>query len=225
MFEIAQSLRAIEKADPFNAPWVSAWRAISWYLRRLPYADRGPLMLNALRQTGALSVTAILIHLNSTAEQRSGDRREPWVDEANVQALKAEWLVQIGSLAADQDRLLAQPDLISLLYNWRGYSGSIDAPQKWVSDVVQTDQGFAKFVMRLMISGTTHSVGDRVASRFDSFDSKTLDDFIGIGEAQRRADAIDKTQIPSDQAYAVKLLCTHIAEWAEKKPMSAWTDS
>jgi hypothetical protein len=56
-----------------------------------------------------------------------------------------------------------------------------------------------------------------IASRFDTFDSKVFDDFVGVGEAQRRVAALDQVQLPADQAHAVQLLRTQITGWAEKK--------
>ena len=72
MFGIAQRLAGPRDADPFNSPSISAWRATSWFLKRIPEAVRGQLAIEALRKTRALSVAAILIDLNDPAQQREG---------------------------------------------------------------------------------------------------------------------------------------------------------
>lgn len=219
MFDMAQSLVTSRAADPFNSPWVSAWRAISWYIHRLPEAERGPLTLEAFRQTGALSVAAILIHLNSPAEQREREGSEPTLNEDAVEALKDAWLAQLGELAADQEQMLRHPDLGSLLYRWRDYTGSLEAPRSWVCSVTQTDSGFAALVSKLMSSGTTQGMGDRVALRIDSFHRETVDDLIGIRKALSRIDAIDQAQLTPDQVHALQVLRNHIGKWVEREPV------
>lgn len=215
MFDIAQSLIGSRATDPFNSPWVFAWRAISWYIHRLPETDRSSLVLQAFRQTGALSVAAILIHLNSPAEQKDGSQREPSLDEEAVQAIKNEWLEQLSRISvASGQPLLAHPDLTSLLYRWRDYTGSVEAPISWVSDVIQSDSGFVALVARLMSSGTTQSIEDRVASHIEFFDRQTISDFIGIDEARRRLDNINKAQFSSEQARVLEILDAHIRKWA-----------
>ncbi len=36
MFGIAEKLTVLRDVDPFNSPWLSAWRATSWFLKRVP---------------------------------------------------------------------------------------------------------------------------------------------------------------------------------------------
>ncbi|MFL6635832.1 MAG: P-loop NTPase fold protein, partial [Massilia sp.] len=63
MFVIAQKF-AGQTRDGFDSPWISAWRATSWYLKRIREDARRPLMLDALQRTQALSVAATLIYLS-----------------------------------------------------------------------------------------------------------------------------------------------------------------
>src|SRR5690606_18151504 len=95
--------------DPFNSPWVSAWRATSWFLKRIPEDARNPLAIEALRQTGALSMGAILIHLNDPADCRDGDRADfdPALDLVTVETMKTEWLKLIRARAAEPGQLIA----------------------------------------------------------------------------------------------------------------------
>ncbi|CAH1696671.1 hypothetical protein CHELA1G11_50006 [Hyphomicrobiales bacterium] len=131
MFKLGQKLAEKGTADPFNSPWVSAWRSTSWFLKRIPTEDRLDLAIAALRTTRALSVAGILIALNDPENQKDKDRGnfEPALDEAAVLAMKTEWLRQIVVLASDPERMLSQPDLVNLLYRWRDYTGSFDAPR------------------------------------------------------------------------------------------------
>ncbi|SAL01443.1 histone family protein nucleoid-structuring protein H-NS [Caballeronia calidae] len=48
------------------------------------------------------------------------------------------------------------PDLLSLLYRWRDYSGLSDDPCAWIREITQTDSGFASVVSRLMNRSTVY---------------------------------------------------------------------
>lgn len=102
------------------------------------------MALEALRQTEALSVAAILIHLSESADRMDGEgvAFDPALDIGTVEAMKGEWLRLIRIRAAD-GTLIAESDLISLLFRWRDYAGSLDEPRGWVVETIRTDEGFA----------------------------------------------------------------------------------
>ncbi|RKQ60808.1 putative KAP-like P-loop ATPase [Vogesella indigofera] len=212
MFEIAQKIVDQGKADHFSSPWVSAWRATSWFLKRIPQGRRDGLVLEALRQTKALSIAAILIHLNDPADRNEGDAFDPALDLDTVKAMKAEWLLLIRSRATDVDALTAESDLVSLLYRWRDYSGSLDEPREWMVRAIRTDQGFARMASRMMSRGTTHSLGDRVSTPHYSFNRETIDDFIGIGVAKAKCDVINSAEFP-EYEEALRTLHRSLEKW------------
>ncbi|KDR40788.1 KAP family P-loop NTPase fold protein [Caballeronia glathei] len=206
MFGIAEKLAGRRDVDPFNSPWHSAWRATSWFLKRVPVGVRGGLALEALRKTQALSVAAILIHLNDPARKEGEDAAfDPALDFDTVKAMKAEWLRLMRSRAADGDVLIAEPDLMSQLYRWREYAGSLDEAREWMVKAIRTDEGFASMATRMMNRGTRHSEGDRISAPHYTFDRKTIDDFIGIDVAKARCDAIDPTEFPEHEMALRKL--------------------
>jgi hypothetical protein len=213
MFRLAQGFAGARGVDPFNSPWVSAWRATSWYLKRIPEDVRGSRALEALRWTGALSVAAILIHLNDPADRKEDERADfdPVLDLATVEAMKVEWLRLIRERAADVAVMIADPDLMSQLYRWREY-GSEDEPRKWIADAIATDEGFAVIASRMMSRGTRSSWGDRVASPHNTFQRQTIEDFIGIEAAKARCDTIDPTVFPEHEE-ALGILLRHLEMW------------
>lgn len=212
MFRIAQKLAGQSNVYPFNSPWLSAWRATSWFLKRIPEEARGDLALEALRQTKALSVAAILIHLNDPADKKEGDAFDPALTLDTVTAMKAEWLRLIRSRAADGDALIAEPDLLRQLYQWKHYSGSLDEPRKWIVEAIQTDEGFASMATRMMSRGTSHSWGDRVSTWHNSFNKEAIDDFIGIDVAQTRCGAINPAEFPEHEE-ALRTLRRSLELW------------
>jgi len=199
MFRIAQKLAGQSDVDPFSSPWLSAWRATSWFLKRIPEEMRGGLTLEALRQTEALSVAAILIHLNDPADQKEEDDFDPALSLDTVTEMKTEWLRLIRSRAANGNALVAEPDLLRQLYRWRDYSGSLAEPREWIAKAIRTDEGFASMATRMMSQGTSHSGGDRVATSHNSFNKETIDDFIGIDVAQTRCGAINPAEFPEHE--------------------------
>jgi hypothetical protein len=214
MFGIAQKLAGQRDVDFFDSPWLSAWRATSWFLKRVPEGVRGGLALEALRQTKALSVAAILIHLNDPADRKEGEDGafDPALDLDTVEAMKAEWLRLMRSRAADSDALVAEPDLMPLLYRWRDYAGSLDEPRAWMVEATRTDEGFASMVTRMMSRGTSHSWGDRVSTPRNTFNRETIDDFIGINVAKARCDAIDPSEFSEDEE-ALRTLQRSLEKW------------
>ncbi|MGN8088094.1 KAP family P-loop NTPase fold protein [Ralstonia sp. 22086] len=212
LFRIAEKF-AGGNLDPFRSPWISAWRAVTWFLKRVPEELRGDLALAALRETEALSVAAILIHLNDPADRKEGtdETFDPTLDLDTVAALKDEWLRLVRSRAAN-GTLYTAPDLVNLLYRWRDYSGSLDGPREWMLEAIRTDDSFAEMASRLMSRGTRYSAGDRVASPHNTFSRQAIEDFIGIDLAKERSDALDPAQYPA-QEEALRVLRRSLALW------------
>ncbi|WP_426054703.1 KAP family P-loop NTPase fold protein [Janthinobacterium sp. PSPC2-1] len=212
MFGIAQKLAGRNDLGPFDSSWYSAWRATSCFLTRIPEGLRGALAIEALRQTKALSVAAILIHLNDPADQRQGDVFEPTLDHNTVIAMKVEWLRLMRLQAADGATLIAEQDLLSLLYRWKDYSGSLDEARDWVVGAIQTDEGFAKMSSRLMGKSTSHSMDDHVSTSNNIFNRTTIEDLIGIDAAKTRCDSIDPKKFPEHEE-ALTTLRGFLKDW------------
>ncbi|MEA9992921.1 P-loop NTPase fold protein [Pseudomonas sp. 10B1] len=213
MFSIAQKLVG-QHGDSFNSPWISAWRATSWFLKRIPEELRGGLTLEALRRTSALSVAAILIHLNDPADQKEGKAGtfDPVLDLDTVEAMKALWLELIRRRAAGGYALITEPDLVPQLYRWKDYSGSFDEPCCWMLEAIRTDDGFASMATRMMSTGTSHSWGDRVSTVHNMFNRDTVRDFIGIDVAKARCEAINPADF-SEHELSLTTLHNHLKIW------------
>lgn len=213
MFSIAQKLVHL-RGDGFSSPWISAWRSISWYVKRIPPEFRDRLLTDALRETKALSVAAMLIHLSDPADHRPERGRdfEPALDLDTVHAMKAVWLQIIRSRAERDQSLIYQPDLLRLLFVWEKYEGSAIKPHQWVRQAILTNEGFAIMVGQMMSRGTTHSWGDRVSTPHLTFNRETVQDLIGIEVAKARCDAMNFSDFP-DNEEALKTLLRHLEVW------------
>lgn len=213
MFDIAQSLVGARSGDPFNTPWIFAWRATSWYLKSISRDVRGTLTLEALQITGALSVGSILIKLNDPENREENNRPDfaPALDPATVKAMKIEWLRQIRARAADVPKMLDDPDLMSLLYRWREY-GSETEPLEWIVEAISTDKGFATLASRMMCRGTRSSAGDLISTPYNSFQRETVESFIGIDKAKAKCDVINPALFPEHED-ALRTLLRYLEKW------------
>lgn len=213
LFRIAEKLVVTRDGSPFSSPWVSAWRSTHWFMKRIPECLRGELTLEALRRTEALSLASMLIHLSDPddVKEDSKDSFEPTLDLQTVRALKDEWLRQIRIRAVGPSMIDA-PGLLSLLYRWRDYSGSLKEPREWLEEAIRTDRGFASVVSRLMNRSTVYSAGNRVSTPHNSFNKETIETFIGVEAAKARCDAIDPTEFP-EYAEALRTLRRNLETW------------
>jgi hypothetical protein len=213
MFILAEKL-ASSKNGAFDPSYVAAWRATNKFLKRLPEDVRNDLALDALRKTKALSVSSLLIHLSDPDDRENRDSGvfEPALDLNTITEMKAEWLRLIRGRAADGNTLLTEPNLIYQLYRWKDYTNSIDEPREWVMKVIQTNQGFAAVISRLMHRGTSYTYGDRVSTPHNSFNKETIADFIGIDVAKARIDSINLNEFP-EYEEALKILLMHLEKW------------
>ncbi len=217
MFAVAQRLVGLRGAF-FNSPWISAWRATSWFLKRIPEELRGELVLDALRQTKALSIATILIHLNDPTDQSAGraDTFDPALDPETVQTMKDVWLQLIRERAVDGHTLISDPDLVSLLYRWKEYAGSIDEARDWILGAIRSDSDFAIMATSMMSTGTSHSLGDRVSKVRYIFSKEAIEGFIGIDEAKARCDAINPSDF-AEHELSLRTLHNHLDIWLGKK--------
>ena len=132
-------------------------------MKAIPEEERGRLATEALRETKALSVAGIIIHLNDHINHKDVADFTPALDLETLAAMKAIRLHLIRSRAASFQGLLADPDLVSRLYLWRHFTGSLVEPRKWVMDSIKANEDFVSMVRSMMSSGRRHTSGDRVS--------------------------------------------------------------
>ncbi|RON55739.1 NTPase [Pseudomonas frederiksbergensis] len=215
LFTIAQKFVG-DDGDPFSSPWVRAWRTTSWFLKAIPEDKRGSLAVEAFRETKALSVAAILVHLSDPADHKDKADFKPTLDVPTVEAMKAIWLQLVRSRAADNNALLLEPDLASLLYRWKNYSGSVDEPRRWLQGAIGTDQKFTIMASNLMSSGTSHVLGDRVGKVQYMFSRDTIETFVGLDIAIARCESINPADFPGYE-LPLTTLRRHLEAWVQNK--------
>lgn len=214
MFVIAQKLADRGDTSSFLSPWISAWRAAHWFIKRMPSNVRGQIVLQAFRQTKALSIAAMLINLSdpdATRRQGSG-AWDPALDIESVNGMKAEWLRLINDRAGDVAALINERDLASQLSWWKEFTGSLEEPRNWVAQGIQSDSGFAAIATRMMRRVTTHTTGKFVSEFRNHFDKADIEDFIGVEVAKTKLETIAPADFPEHEV-ALQALRSAVDEW------------
>ncbi|MBV1690387.1 KAP family NTPase [Novosphingobium sp. G106] len=202
--------------DPFNTPFLSCWRAASWYLQRLKEPElRTAALLHVMEETGALAVPAVLISLDidRRAKPENGDTG-PAFDDEGLASLKQQWVTQMEARSAEWDTILENDQLVSHLYRWRDFSPvGIDAPRAWVQTVIVDDHKLARLLVRFLSIGSQQSWGDRVATKSESFRRDSLSDFFDLSDLENRLRRLKRADLDAEQRRVLELLDWHFDQW------------
>lgn len=202
--------------DPFNTPFLSCWRAASWYLQRLEEPEkRSAALLRVMEGTGALAVPAVLISLDidRRAKPEDGDSG-PAFDDAGLASLKQQWIAQMEARSAELDVILENEQLVSHLYRWRDFSPvGIEAPRAWVQTVIADDHNLARLLVRFLSIGSQQSWGDRVATKSESFRRDSLSDFFSLSDLEDRLRRLKRADFDAEQRRILEILDWHFDRW------------
>lgn len=199
--------------DSFNTPFLSCWRAASWYLKRLDQPElRSAALLRVMQATGALSVPAVLISLD--IDRRTKPDIEPAFDDDGLELVKQAWIAQLEQRSTDLDAILSDDQLLSHLYRWRDLSPTgIAAPRAWVQGIVVDESVLVRLLVRFLSIGSRQTVGDRVATKSESFRRDTLEDFFNLSELEDRLRRLDRAGFDAEQQRILKILDWHFERW------------
>ncbi len=213
LFELGREMLAASAGEAWNTPYISSWRAASWFLRRVPEPERRSAILEAaIRGSNALSVPAVLISLDQDERVKGGDR-DLLFDEAGFERLKALWVERIQAVAAQDAALLEADDLVSLLYRWRDFSGGFDEPRAFVASRTQGPAQLASMLAHFVTVSTVHAFGDRVSSKREMFQRQSLEDFFSLAQLEHDVAQMDVATLPENEARIVGVLRQHLTTW------------
>ena len=202
--------------DPFNTPFLSCWRAASWYLKRLHQPEmRSAVLLRTMEATGALAVPAVLISLDIDRRTKPEDGDTgPVFDDEGLDALKRSWVAQMEQRSADLDAILDDDQLVSHLYRWRdlGPTG-IEAPRAWVQEIVSNDSVLVRVLVRFLSIGSQQGWGDRVATKSERFRRGSLQDFFNLSELEGRLRELVRSDLDAEQRRILEILDWHFERW------------
>lgn len=216
LFELGEELSSEPGADgPFNTPFVSAWRAASWYLRGIDNKrERANYMLAAMESTKALSTPAILISLEIEAFEKPDSDREPELDREDLEPLKAAWIANMIERGANDPSLLDHDRLVGHLFRWKEFAGSASAARAWVDGTARTDAKRIKLLSRFLSVGSSQGWGDRISQKTESYRKDTLLEFFDLEDLMRWLKRLDRSQISSEDARVMDILQKHLDAWS-----------
>ncbi len=217
LLELGEELSSVAGNDgPFNSPFVSAWRAVSWYLKRVEdNRDRAHLLLKAMRQTRVLAAPAVLISIEAEAHEKPDGERTPELELDDVQALKEAWVknmeyrLENDPATADHDRFVGH------LFRWKDFSGAADAPRAWVTAASADPAMRIRLLTRFVSVGRVQGWGDRVSTKSESFQRDTLAQFFELEELEEWVRKLDLTELPAEQARIMRILGDHLRAWSK----------
>lgn len=214
LFNMGEELSGEPGSDgPFNSPFVSAWRAASWYLRRVPdMTERARLMLQAMASTKALSTPAILISLEIEAYEKPDSEREPELAEEDIGPLKEAWIANMEERIADP-ALLQHDRLVSHLFRWKEYAGSDEPPRAWVAEISGDASRRVKLLRRFLSVGRTHGWGDRVSVKTETFRKDSLEPFFDLDDLRAWVGDLDLGKLEAEDARVMAILAKILGMW------------
>ena len=200
--------------DPFNSPFVSAWRAASWYLRTVPEAaERARVFLNSMQATKALATPAMLISIELDAHEKTASDYKPKFDLADLETLKGEWITTMVERSRDA-ALLNDDQLISYLFRWKNFSGSNDAPKAWVAQFNDDPSKRVALLSRFLSVGSSQAWGDRVSVKTESYSKGSLTPFFDLDELTVWIAKLDRLGLPVEDARIMSILERHLEAWS-----------
>lgn len=213
LFDIGARLKA-DSDGPFNSAYISAWRTAVWYLRRVPDAkDRSRIMLDAIHQSGALAVPAVLLSLDIEARKKSEPTKENLFDDEGLADLTQAWVRKIRALASPDGDLLDQDGLVSLLYRWRDFEESFDGPREWLTRIVAQHGALPHLISKFVGVGRSQTAGDYVSTRYERVERSSIEDFFELTTLANSLASLDRSTLSDDQKRAVELLEGELPEW------------
>ncbi|QCS44056.1 P-loop NTPase fold protein [Natrinema versiforme] len=115
-------------------------------------------------------------------------RKPEWISKTQIEELKPAVIESI-STAAGNDKLVDIPSLRKPLGIWVEF-GDTDAPQEWVDDLTESDEGLVKFIHKM--SGITIV---NMSQPVFYLDPKWLYDYIERDTLEERLESIDTEEI------------------------------
>lgn len=213
LFDIGERLKAVSDA-PFNEPYISTWRTAVWYLRRVEDpVERAKILHSAMSRSEGLSVPALMISLDLDARTEPDSRHAPLFDDVGLDGLKAAWIAKVRALAAKDDLLLDQSDLVSLLYRWRDFEDSVAGPKGWVNAVAAQPGRLERLIWAFMGIGQMQAMGDQVAVRAERFEKTPITDFFDLDVLAERIAKLNRDGLSADHRRAVELLAGQVETW------------
>lgn len=173
-------------------------RLLYHLLKREQQQVRCQLLTQGMTAGAALGVMAYLFgSLQQEVDKSKNGGETPLIDEACLSGLKQDFVTLTIARAQDES-LLSNPRLVSVLYRWREWGQEQDI-RVWASSVIQSDVGLKRFLggfVQRLITQTFSDVVGRVKLRLNP---ELLSPFVDIALVAARVDGLLKTALDENE--------------------------
>ena len=185
------------------SPFLSAWRACSWYLKSEPdRTERGSLFLRSLKVSKGLAVPSVLIGLEIESRANGSGSKELSMDDAQLEEAKSLWVAKLASLTEDRSSFMENQHFINYLYRWKEYAGG-DAPRKWVESVSEQRTLLVKLLTVFWNERQSLTLGEYVPRTSMAFELNNLLPFIDLPSFVVRVRDVPLAEMNEKQQAAV----------------------
>ncbi|QOZ55458.1 P-loop NTPase fold protein [Bradyrhizobium sp. CCBAU 53338] len=210
LFDVAEPLTGDLLGLAERVPFISAWCAVSWYLKGDANLDhRGETFLRALRTSDSLAVPATLISLD--IDRREKGDTDLLMTDVQLDAAKAAWVAKLrAALERAPETMIQNPHFVSYLYRWRDFA-DLSGPREWVASAVTQPNLLPKFLKAFVQTGQAWTLGDYVSHPMVNFQLGNVMSFADLPALVALVRAL-----PQDIEASERAACDQFLKAAEK---------
>lgn len=207
IFNISDKL-PIEKGD-FGITDTDSWCVRFGYHMLLKIKDlnkRKEVFLRLIEKSESLGTPAQLVSIEVRERKGDASKSEPLINADDLDLFSKRILKKIEKFASS-GQLPSVPNMIYILYLWRDLA-SLDAPRKYVENLIKTDPGLVRFIESVMFQSSSQTIGDYVATTTWKLEPKTLAVFTDVNKLKERVLKLSKrttSQLSERQKLGIKL--------------------
>ena len=189
-----------------EAPFVSAWRSVFWYIRQESDLEkRGLNFLNALKHTDALAISGTLIDLDQGKREKEREEDRLILTDAQLAEAKSIWMMKFKNSLTDLNAQLADHRFVSNLFHWSRFGGD-DEAKTFVSGIAAKSDTFVPLLKAFRSMSTSQTVGDLVAKTRWQLNIASLALFVDFDELKKLAADLDLSTLDDDDRSVVQEL-------------------
>ena len=177
-------------------------RIIYHYLKRIEdKQNRSSVLKEAIKNSKGMfgCVEKVSIELQGREKHPENERI---IIDSDVEEFKSLCLEKIRKFAREGD-LAKHRRLASIIYDWIRWGGREEV-QKFVSDLISTDEGLVCLIKGFLSQSQSFGMGDYTARTNWKMSYKNLKEFIDLDKAKERLGKIDLNKLDEKERFAVE---------------------
>lgn len=189
-----------------EAPFVSAWRSVFWYIRQEPDVEkRGLIFLAAIKKTDALAISGQLIDLDQGKRDKEREEDRLILTDSQLEEAKSIWVMKFKNSLTDLNASLVDHRFVSNLFHWSRFGGDDDA-KVFVLGIAAKSDTFVPLLKAFRSMSTSQTIGDLVAKTQWRLNLSSLALFVDFEELKKLAAGVDLSALDDDDRSVVQEL-------------------